>query len=557
MSNLLILLTLILALPTNAESLVSKDEQTEINNRLNNFYQNPTNAALMSQRVPKFGVFSGEQKQPNSLLKLKDESHATVLEKLAGVKSTERFKKHNCETFLKKRFPSMHCDAPESAWATVQGNDKVEDLADTWVDQVSFSLDEIPVTGKSDRPNWSDDYWRTRWGITSFRYSEYSEGHEFKTYKEAINSYAQPKDWTGALLLQPAELAAKIVKLSPSEKYDLVVGDEIFSLTNEQKGEGAKNLGADGNVEDWMGICHGWAPAAIMVDRPIKPVKVVGARGKEVELYPADVKALVSLAYANGSYQTNFVGGRCNDKKPKLLKNGRLADQDCFDTNPATFHLSLGNLIGRAKAGFVMDKTFDYEVWNQPVIAYEFTYFNPNDHSVRNKDWKKVVVPYDQTFKAGDRFQNPLTRGDAKRPNHPHRRGDEQIKQIVGVIATVVYGAEISPPEFGPSPQDDYLERVTYTYDLEFQEANGKLIPTGGEWHENAHPDFLWVPRKGTNIYSNFDDTNLSFTGKAAPSTLVTSVARNASRNAYPLCQVLKELVKGSSGRDTYECANK
>ena len=70
-----------------------------------------------------------------------------------------------------------------------------------------------------------------------------------------------------------------IVDLSPSEKYDLTMGDEQFSLTNQQKLEGSKNLGDDHDVESWMGICHGWAAGSVMAPKPIAPVTLVGDSG--------------------------------------------------------------------------------------------------------------------------------------------------------------------------------------------------------------------------------------------------------------------------------------
>lgn len=548
MSKLLVLFLGIFSFSLNAESLNQLDEWNELDARIEAFYANPQDPSPMFVRPGKYSALTGERLSPKKYLKLKDESHATPLQKLAGVKLTEKYQRHQCETFLKKQFPKLQCDAPHT-WSSLLPNDRVEDLTASWLSDVTYDLDEIPVGGTSDRPNWSDDYWRTRWGLTSFRYGYYDPYNEYKTYREAINAYQQPRDWASILLLSPLDFSRKFVRYSPAEKYDALVGDELFSLTYQQKNEGQKSLGPDGNVEAWMGLCHGWAPAAIQVARPIRSAKLIGARGREVEWYPGDVKALLTLAYANGSYESNYVGGRCNDKAPKFFPNGRIANQDCFDNNPATFHLSLGNLIGRAKGGFIMDKTFDYEVWNQPIVGYEFTYFNPNAPSQRDRDWRKVAVPYDQAFKKRDRFQSPLTRG-----MRGTSRGDGAIQKVVGVIATIVYADELTPPEHQSTPEADSLGRVSYTYDLELEEVEGKLLAKGGEWHENAHPDFLWTPRKGAFVSMAHDKTVLNYTGTTNPSSLLISVARRASKDAYPLCQVLRELVRQTTGTDTYPC---
>ena len=55
--------------------------------------------------------------------------------------------------------------------------------------------------------------------------------------------------------------------LSPSEKYDLLVGDKNFTLTKAMWNEGLGYYNRNGSVERWMGICHGWAIAAYMYPR--------------------------------------------------------------------------------------------------------------------------------------------------------------------------------------------------------------------------------------------------------------------------------------------------
>src|SRR5262249_43554658 len=87
-------------------------------------------------------------------------------------------------------------------------------------------------------------------------------------------------------------------------------------------------------------------------------------------------KALASLLWANAHPVSKFIGTRSNDKKPETDKNGRVKSSAVFDTNPGTWHLAIVNQIGVGKRGFIMDETYDYEVWNQPVYAYEYRYWN-------------------------------------------------------------------------------------------------------------------------------------------------------------------------------------
>jgi hypothetical protein len=50
-------------------------------------------------------------------------------------------------------------------------------------------------------------------------------------------------------------------------------------------------------------------------------------------------------------------------------KYGRPADESCRDSNAGTYHILLGNYLGKGKA-FAEDRTQDSEVWNQPLRAY-------------------------------------------------------------------------------------------------------------------------------------------------------------------------------------------
>lgn len=513
-------------------------ENAEVEARIARFYRD-SSPEVMNQRIPKFSL------KQNRYVSLHPELKGTVstgnaLLDSAGKKADPEFQKRYCEKFLKKYFPKLNCDKPMDS--SVKPNDRVEDLVESWISDVSYDLNDIPTVGKAEVTPWSDDYWRTRWGLSSYRYSS---GTQFPTYKEAISSYAQPLSWTNILPKPAEETIKEVVKWSPAEKYDLIVGDTNFTLTNEQKREGEESIGPDGNVEDWMGLCHGWAAAAVMVSRPVKPTKLTGAGGVSVEFYPNDIKALHTLYWSNANYDTNFIGGRCDSKKPEMHPNGRVKEQECFDNNPATFHLVLGNLIGKYKMAFLFDKTFDYEVWNQPVASYDLTYFSPLDPAKKSKKWDEVAVDYDNAFKEKDRFQKPLTRGGKG-------RRDKDIKKVVGVIATVVYISEITP-QHTPNSQNDELVREVYTYDLELSEKNGDLIPTGGEWHTNLHPDFLWMTKKDNYATSQYDKVALNFEGMSTPTELVTENARKASADALPLCQVLKVLTKESSGMD-YPC---
>jgi hypothetical protein len=444
--------------------------------------------------------------------------------------------------------PHFSCDG-QRLWSDFKKEDKVSDLAKTWLSEVQYSINGLPSSGKSEQPLWSDDYWAMVRGLISFRYST---GDWFSDYWEAIRSYSQPEEWLSLDLSSELEKSKSITNWSPSEKYDLSVKDEKFSLTNQQKKEGEWYLNEKGEVEGWMGLCHGWAPASIMVKQPEKVVEWMGPRGVSIKWYPNDIKALVTLAWANGSWASNFVGRRCEQKKLTKYPNGRIKNGACFDNNPATFHLALANFVGIARSSFIMDKAYDYQVWNQPIISYDFTFFNPTDHEKKSQEWEEVAVKYDAEFKKKDRFQEPLTRGKFKEGESLRSAlwtsQDAHIDKVVGVIATVEYLVETVPPEFGPEAGENFSAREVYLYDLELVEENGKWRITGGEWYQNNHPDFLFVPQKNSkprNYWDRFDvpidPTHSEINGESL------QVILRASQDGYPVGNVVDALIEAST----------
>jgi hypothetical protein len=326
--------------------------------------------------------------------------------------------------------------------------------------------------------------------------------------------------------------------LSPAEKYDLLVGDENFTLTNNMINEGRYYYENSGKVESWMGICHGWAPAAYMMDRPTSLVTVKSVNGLEIPFYPDDIKALGSLLWANVQTYTKFSGGRCNTKDPKKDRvTGRIQDQECFDTNPGTWHKSVVNQIGISDRSFIIDATYDYEVWNQPVYSYSYKYFNPQNYETSRRSYKDVAIGIDSFSK--DKFKsyrNPKT------------------KKIVGVEMRVEYIAETTPAQRSyDNDSYDYVTTVTYRYDLEL-DGRGKII--GGEWYSNKHPDFLWTPPKNTRALTSLDEqienaiksgrTDLEWKGDVNLPAIWASNSPRTSKEGEPLGLIVEGLIKRS-----------
>ena len=129
----------------------------------------------------------------------------------------------------------------------------------------------------------------------------------------------------------------------------------------------------------------------------------------------------------------------------------------------------MANYLGLKGKSFVEDKTFDYEVWNQPMRNYEVTL------------WEEVTAERANELVGAS--------GDTYRFN------DNAVK-FYRVKTKVQYIAE-SPLELDghlASSIDTYSNTDRYEYVLE-EDSNGRLI--GGEWvgdSKTNHPDFLWLP---------------------------------------------------------------
>ena len=105
-----------------------------------------------------------------------------------------------------------------------------------------------------------------------------------------------------------------------------------------------------------------------MIQRPTKAIEVPAADGKtKIKFYPSDVKALASLLWANASPTTKFIGGRCNVKTRRPMQMAASRIRPAATPTPAPGTLAVVNQIGKSQRSMVIDATYDYEVWNQPM----------------------------------------------------------------------------------------------------------------------------------------------------------------------------------------------
>lgn len=223
-----------------------------------------------------------------------------------------------------------------------------------------MEIERFPLQGKPSQQPWSGDYWGT--------------------YQDSLN-----KRWDGETSQSPAEKVAQAFNLPSFPKYitdNVGVGqthlkqcDQTSDCADLKDGSqcvrarGVTGANTGRCVPTWWGICHGWAPAAIALPAPVKPVEHNG-----VTFYPGDLEGLGSFAYQD-DLPVKFISRRCNREDESIGRDnaGRVREGECRDMNPGSLMVVLGNMLGLRKVSLVEDRTWDLQVWNQPVHEYRIT----------------------------------------------------------------------------------------------------------------------------------------------------------------------------------------
>ena len=116
----------------------------------------------------------------------------------------------------------------------------------------STNIYSIPMVGRSSSVGWSGSYWPMRNGGISLRYPKNSKNTlgqidpntgfylSFYNWATSVSKYGQPAEHRA---YSGSSAYSKYVdeNYSPSEKYDLLIGDYDFTLTNFAKNEGAQS----------------------------------------------------------------------------------------------------------------------------------------------------------------------------------------------------------------------------------------------------------------------------------------------------------------------------
>lgn len=290
----------------------------------------------------------------------------------------------------------------------------------------------LPMRGdvRDKKRFWSGDHWPLKKGSINRRWNapvRIGFNHRSPTREE--------------LLAMPQE---KIAQLSPSEKYDLLMGQYDYPLRKE-----VSQISANENAEMWEGLMNGWALSSYLHFEPTAKT-LLNPDGVEIPFGSEDIKGLLAYYYSyhHTPVSTGIVGKPCEIR-------------GCVDdVTAATFHLALANRIGVAKKPLMMDLERTRDIWNHPVVAYETEYRG-------NAEVTSNVTP--------------------------------GTHSVVRLKTTVTYINEALNMTWGPvhGTMDQVETKQVYQYWLHL-DKDARII--GGEWKSNERPDFLWTTSEDRNF---------------------------------------------------------
>jgi len=238
-----------------------------------------------------------------------------------------------------------------------------QDAPSLFASSLNYKFADLPAQGEAARIPWAGSYWPVyedginhKWdGANDSPATKYGRAFAVTGIEDAVSRANGVDSQSSRTKCTAADAATKC-------KSDL--GEQCSFRAGKTDGF---------CIPTWFGICHAWAPAAIMVPEPKHPVTKNGVTFKV-----NDLKALASLAHEG--VETKFVSLRCElDDRPgadeakdvDFDSNGRPTTKECRDSNAGSFHVLVANYLGAQRASFVFDRTYDDEVWNQPLRGYK------------------------------------------------------------------------------------------------------------------------------------------------------------------------------------------
>lgn len=405
---------------------------------------------------------------------------------------------------------------------------QVNDVLRFFNSNFEANINKLPKAGQVDRTPWSCYFWPTNNGQISVRYNlnnrnsigrfDYTKGTIIELYslEQSINSYSQPEEYLKVLKEEPENMDYYIYdNFSPSEKYDLLVGDTEFTLTNYLKKYAKDNLKNYGIVPEWHGIGHGSALASYLYEKPKQQV-VLTALDKKTQIFfmPEDIKALASIYMANSKYTINLIGGK-NTNFSNILPTDQV-----LSVNPSDLLIILSNQVGIRRKNLIMDPLSDQEITNRAVIDYSVNYFNIVNENFYSEISSNKVNINDIKY-SNDKFLRFLYRNSNKLTSH-----------VLGIMFSITYANSVFPYH-SPYPLPDNSTSEIYVGVIELDNSENLI---GGQWKyrdSNFYPNFIW------KIDEIIEDKNYDVKFDGVPNENIKNIAFKYSKNG----EVLKGIV--------------
>ena len=329
-------------------------------------------------------------------------------------------------------------------------------LAEHFGKPMVTKLADLPSEGAKTSAPWPGPYW--------------------PTYQDSINVIVKKKE------LSPAAKFAKAFGLGGLSFLDIISADngidgtiskvkcdtDVFCSSTYGPGVVCARRAPTTQgfcIAQWNGICHAWAPCSIMEEEPRCPVTHKG-----VKFTPLDIKALMTTFYDGSRVPMVYIGTRYYGEPDSKDEYGRHTNAAYRDLNPAVLHIAAANILGIFHHSFVIDKSADAEVWNQPVRGYKVY-----------EQTKMTLAEAAQTFYGLEKY--------------PWNAAAKSIVYIKMRLSWVGESNEEGSMLDTPGMLDKYTSGEYYTYLLEL-DGKGNII--GGEYlydSNDIHPDFLWFPK--------------------------------------------------------------
>jgi Transglutaminase elicitor len=323
---------------------------------------------------------------------------------------------------------------------------------------LNYKFADLPLDGEAARIPWAGSYWPvSRDGIND-RWDAASDPPSTK-YGRAFNVSGVEDAVSRANGVDSQRNRTKCTEATAASVCKSNMGEECAIRAGQTEGR---------CIPTWFGICHAWAPAAILMPEPKFPVTRNG-----VTFQVNDLKALASLVHEG--VETRFVSLRCdlddNGTAIKFDEQGRPVVSACRDSNAGSFHVLISNYLGLQGQSFVFDRTYDDEVWNQPLRGYNV--LQNREVDVNEAHRLLGVSGTFTTYKFND-----------------------QAKKLRYVQVDVSYISESESSTDGnlAGRIDEFTASDRYEYILEMDAAG---VINGGEWigsSKRLHPDFAWLP---------------------------------------------------------------